>query len=259
MDDDTNLNPNGEFTDTPADSQSGTITSDDSTTVNPQGAEGFSSEEAIWDNLSGPSKDRFKQMARMANEAEERARRAELRATDPSYAAGVPTPITSNSTQTPEVTDAVRKLSDFGLATKDEVEQKITERVNQSVGALAYRYELDRLENKYSGADGKPAFSREEYENFINANPNYRNYQPEDVYEKMFPEELFEYRLKNHNRPTPRQNSSLRPTKTQVREEQWTPEAIEAKLQTMSEGDRVAWVDKNKGLIDTVLGRTSAD
>lgn len=254
MNPDENLNPNGELTETPIGSQPESITSDDSGTVNSQGAGNSSSEEeANWSNLNGSSQERFKQMARTAKQLREENETLKAR---PAYQVPMP-PVYNPPTATPDVTDAVRKLSEYGIADKTYVDNKIQEGINQSVGGLAYQYELDKLENRYNGNDGLPAFSRDEYENYIAAHPQYRGYQPEDVYEKMFRQEIVEHQARNLGKPTAKPANSLRPTRTQVREEQWTPEAIEAKLQSLSEHDRVTWIDKNKGLIDTVLQRTA--
>lgn len=251
MDNDLIQNPNGENTETPTSSQLESITSEDGGTVNPQGAENLNSEEAIWNNLTGPAQDRFRRMAREVKLAREEN---EVLKTRPTYQVPVP-PSMPYAPTDPQVAEAVSKLAGFGIATDQKVEQFVTERINQSVGALAYQYELDKLEQKHNGADGRPAFSRDEYENFVNAHPQYRNYLLDDVYEKMYADELSQYKPRTTR--VAGQGSSLRPTKTTVREEQWTPQAIEDKLQSMPDADRPAWIDKNKSLIDNVLQRES--
>lgn len=245
-------NPDGENTETPIGSQPESITAEDGTTVNPQGAGDPNSEEAIWNSLSGPAQDRFKRMARDAKQAREENEMLKARS---AYQVPMP-PVNTNQMTDPEVASVLDKLAGFGIATDAKVERLVNERINQSVGALAYQYELDKLESKYNGSDGKPAFSRDEYENFVNAHPQYRNYQLEDVYEKMFKDEL---RLQTPQTISTNRTTSLRPTKTTVREEQWTPQAIEDKLQSLPERDRPAWVDKNKSLIDSVLLRDTAN
>src|SRR3979490_421673 len=73
MDDNLNIVQNGEIAETPTDSQSGMITAGDETTVNQPGAGIQHPDEASWNSLSGPSQQRFKQMARNANYWREQA------------------------------------------------------------------------------------------------------------------------------------------------------------------------------------------
>src|SRR6185369_6968774 len=99
----------------------------------------------------------------------------------------------------PDVKDAVRKLSDVGIATDEKVERKI----NESLGALRYQFELDRLESKWSGEDGRPKFDRVEYEDYVSRHPEYRGYLPEDVHEKMYREEIRDWETQHTaSRPT---------------------------------------------------------
>ena len=241
--DDKNVNPllDGEIAETPTDSPSEIITPDDGTSVNPTGAENLSPEEADWNSLSGSAQERFRQVIREKN-----ALKAQTSTPQPAYK--------TNQEIAPEAAEAVRKLSEVGMATKDDVESTVDRRI----GNLIYNFEIEKLSNKYSGQEGLPAFSREEYEEYVSRNPQYRNYAPEDVYQKMYSEELFDYCVRTMGpgstgtRPTP----SLRPTRTQVKEESLTPEVIEQKLQ--EPGGR-EWYERNLEKINKVLGRTAAE
>lgn len=154
--------------------------------------------------------------------------------------------------ENPEVKEAVGKLSAVGIATDEKVEKKIDERVGQ----LQYQYYLDRLETKYSGDDGKPRFDRMEYEDYVSRHPEYRGYLPEDVYQKMYHEELLDWEMQHVGNRQQRTTKILRSNRTNVSEEQLSPELIEQRLK---EPDGPAWYEKNKEKIDVVLAKTSQE
>lgn len=206
------------------------------------GASGLSPEEVEFNSLSGPAQDRFRRTVREKNELQRRIE--ELERGQNSYR-GVPPPPPQ---YTPEVQDAVKKLSDVGISTDEKVDQKI----NTIVSQMRFYNELDRLEKEYSGTDGKPAFTREEYEDFTRKNPQYKDYMPEDVYNKMYSEEILDWNLQNKTQPGKKRSTSLRPTKTTVRDTELTPEDIESRLQ---QDDGPQWYEKNKEKINRVIAR----
>lgn len=246
-----NLDPNnpvnGEIVETPAGSPPETITPGGETTVNPQDAGSLSPEEENWNSLKGSTQDRIKQIIREKNDWIERAERAEqLANSQPVYQTQQPTYSNPNP-NSPEVVDAVKKLSDVGIATKDEVEQ----RINQTVNGLVREMELDRLEAKYSGENGLPKFDKEEYRDYINRHPQYQYYMPDDVYNKMYSEEILDWKLQNQGQAaTTKPSPSLRPTKTRVGEEVLTPELIDQRLK---EPDGRAWYERNIEKINAVM------
>lgn len=244
MNQDENLDPmmNGEIAGTPTASPAEMITPGESESVNQQGAGSLSPEEVEWNNLKGHTQDRIKQILKERNDW---MQRAQVAPTAPVYS-GQPQ---NDTPKAPEVTDAVRRLSEVGIATKDEVQ----ETVNRSIGNLVYSFEIEKLTNRYDGANGLPKFDKDEYEDYVNRYPQYRNYAPEDVYEKMYSEEILDWRSQQRGKPSTQQQSpSLRPTKTQVREEPWTPELIEQRLR---EPDGLQWYEKNKDRINTVVAK----
>lgn len=233
----------GENVETPSASPAEMITPDPTDSVNSQGASNLSPEEVAWSDLKGGTQDRIKSILREKEEALARAERAER------YAQNQFTPQSQPQPQyNPDVRDAVQKLSDVGMATKDEVRQLL----NQELGNLAKDFELERLEGRHNGNDGFPKFDKTEYQDFINRNPQYRFYNPEDVYEKMYKDEIRDAEFKSYKQPKTRQSttSSLRPTATQVREEGLTPEFIERRLQ---QPDGRKWYTENKERINTAL------
>lgn len=245
MNPDENLGLNGETLETPASSQLETITAGDGSTVNQTGAENLSPEEVAFNNLTGSTQDRVKTILRERDQARQEAEM--FRRGTGSYP---PPPPPAPS---PDVATAVNKLSEIGMAPKDYVDQKI----QQGIGGMIYQFELEKLSNKYDGGNGLPAFSKEEYEDYTNRHPQYRNYSPEDVYQKMYSDEIFDWRTQNSGKSTAaRPTPSLRPVKTTVREEVWTPDYIESRLK---EPDGPAWYDKNRDKINATVAKMAPD
>jgi hypothetical protein len=248
MNEDQNLN--GEITETPTGSQPETTTTGESNTVNPTGAENATPEEVSWNTLNGSSQDRFRQVTRDLNEFRrkeqewqaEKERLYQL-AQNPAY-----------RPQTQEVpqgaADAVKKLSELGLSTKDEVLQLI----NQKLGGLVYQTELEKLEDRFDGANGMPKFDKDEYEDYVARNPKYRNYDPQDVYKIMYEPEIVDWKIRNQGQPQQQaqQTPSLRPVRAPVGEEPLTPELIEQRL---NEPGGMEWYERNVSKINAVLGR----
>lgn len=245
---DENLNLNGEQVETPADSQSEITTPDAGDSVNQTGAANLSPEEVSWNDLSGPAQDRFREVTRQLSR--ERREKEELLANRPTE--------TSNRFETLNngpiegAQEAVQKLDQIGIANKDYVDQKIS----QTVNALVYNSEIEKLGGRYDGSNGLPKFDRDEYENYVSIHPQYRNYLPEDVYQKMYSEEIFDWRAQNQKTggSKPATNSTLRPNKTQVREEPLTPEMIE---QRMQEPDGREWYEKNMTRVNAVMAKSA--
>lgn len=244
-----NPNDNGENLVTPAGSQPGTITTEPNGTVNPQDAGGSESpEEVEFRNLKGGTQDRIKAILRERDQFKAQAEQLNGLVSSQQnyqpqqqYYQQQPQVDLSN----PQVRDAVSQLSKVGIATDEKVDQKI----QNTLGQYIYNAELGRLEGKLDGNDGTPKFDRSEYQDFVTRNPKYQNYEPEDVYNIMYSEELLDARLKQRGVQPQSSNTSLRPTRTQVREEQWTPEAIEQRLK---EPDGKEWYIANKPMVNNV-------
>lgn len=241
------LDPNGgEVTETPDGSQPEITTAGDGTTVNPEGAATLSPEEVEFNGLKGGTQDRIKAIL---HERDQWRQKAELFERSVGSYPPPPPPPSQSQVQSPDVATAVNKLSEIGMATKNDVQQQ----VQQGIGSLIYQFELDKLSSRYDGSNGLPAFSKEEYEDYVGRHPQFRNYTPEDVYQKMYADEIFDWKVQNQGKPTTaRTTPSLRPTKTTVREEAWTPEYIEARLK---EPDGPQWYDKNRDKVNSVVSK----
>src|SRR6266702_2920588 len=209
------FNPNGEILETPDGSQPEMITADDGSQVNPQGALEPSPEEVAFNSLKGSTQDRIRNLAQRANQATQlQSEMQQLKTEMEAMRLRSMQPV-----QNPDVQDAVAKLDQFGVATKDFVAKQIEEGVNKKLSGLVWNMEMDRLENRHGGNDGLPAFDRSEYEAYINANPQYRNYTPEDVYNKMFEPEIFDAKVKGMGTRQTVKQPTLRATRTRVQEE----------------------------------------
>jgi len=71
----------------------------------------------------------------------------------------------------------------------------LKEETAQSEKDRAFKAELDSLEKKYPGGDGRPKFDRSKVIAKMRE-PDNRDFNPETVYEKVFRKELFDYEVK---------------------------------------------------------------
>lgn len=211
-----------------------------------EGEEGLTPEEVEFSKLSGSAQDRFRKVIadkkRISEEAEYWKSQAEK---------GGKTSETPGLTT--EAQQGIATLRKVGFSTKEDVRQE----VNEGLATLRYNMELDRLETKYSGDDGRPKFTREEYEEYLTSHPAYKNYYPEDVYSKMFSEELFDWSVKHRVEPTVKQKTSpLRPVRTATQEEELTPESIEEHLKQPG-GQQ--WYDEHLKEINATLEQSAKE
>jgi hypothetical protein len=202
---------------------------------------GKTPEEIAWSELKGSTQDRVRRLIEERNQALN-----ELENLKKASQFNVPPP---PSYVNPQVQEAVNKLSDVGIATKDFVKEE----VSNKMATIAYNYELDRLENKYNGSDDRPKFTRTEYEDFVSRNPQYKSYLPEDVYKIMYQEELLDYEIKHISSNKGSRAPSLKPTSTQkTGEGELTLEEIEDRLK---QPDGRKWYEKNIDKINRVLAQ----
>lgn len=239
----------GEDVETPSGSQPGITTPESSGDDSPQGAPQASPEEAAWNNLKGGTQDRIKQLISERNSEAAKAERLNSYITNMNQTQ-------QYQPQTPEapnleVENARKVLTNIGFPTNDTVDQKI----QQQFGNLVYNMTLDKLEGRYDGSNG-PKFDKTEYQDFVTRNPKYSAYDPEDVYKyHMYPEEVKEAQLRTNTGRGQSATSSLRPTRTTVREEQWSPDWIENR---MKQSDGLEWYSKNKDKVNNFLQSTQS-
>lgn len=231
---------------TPSASQAG-IDDTGSNPGNPNEDTGGQPEEVEFSSLSGGAQDRFRKIYKEREEM-----RSELERYRKGTFSGnqiVPPP---PSQYDPQVREAISKLEQVGVATRDYVAQQIQDTLAQKT----FYDELGKLESEIDGHDGRPKFTREEYTDYINRYPQYKNYLPIDVYQKIYSEELDSWKAGHPQVKQPRQQT-LRPTRTASRDSDLTPEEIENKLKTLPEPQRSQWYEKNLSKINEAMGRNS--
>lgn len=156
-------------------------------------------EEIEFNKLSGPAQERFRSALVRARDAEERLRELESQRFVPQQ---------PQNTLAPDQKQAIDTLSQFGIATDEKVDTKVNEGINKVLNQL----KTQSLETKYSGQDGTPQFVREEVEDFVRTHPQYKAYDPEDVFRyKMYPDEFASAGTRQTTKP---HTSSFKPTKS---------------------------------------------
>ncbi len=189
-------------------------------------------EEVEYNSLTGSTQERIRKLIADKNAAEERAQNVYV----------PPAPLTP---QNPDVQDAVRKLSDVGIATQEGVNRTVDEKLNQ----IRWENEMSRLQSNYSGKNDEPQFDRVEVEDYIRTHPQFLGYAPEDVFKfKMHTPEEFVVENKT------KRSSSLRPTKQQAPENALTVEYIADRTNSAKYPDAREWQEEHKAEIDKVLG-----
>lgn len=237
----------GSDQDASSDSPSGNQNDGSNSDNQSNGTGGQTTEEVEFSRLSGSAQDRFRVVLK---EREQLRRELDL------FRNGTQNFAPQQQTQqqdNPQVADAVNKLREVGLTTKKDVEEMLQSTLAQT----RYQLELNRLEDSFNGSDGKPKFTREEYFDYVGRHPEYKDYLPEDVYGKMYSEELDDWKAQNRNRGgnSGQRSSSLRPTRTNVQGDQLTPESIEETLQKLPPDQRQTWYNKNIDKINQVMNR----
>lgn len=202
-----------------------------------------SEEVQEFNKLSGATQDRIRKLVTRAKSAEQETERLKALALSGNK---LPPPPPQNN---PDVQQAVSQLDKVGVATKDYV----TQQMQQLIAQMDYESKIKRLSEQESGDSDRPKFDRYEYEDFVRTNPQYRYYDPADVFAIMYRQELTDWEF-NH-RQTSNQTSSLKNSRTlgNTGNEIWTPEYINE----MIGKNGVDWYEKNKSKIDKVMDSQS--
>jgi hypothetical protein len=152
----------------------------------------------------------------------------------------------------PQEQAALQALSAKGVATDAKVQKVVDDKFN----LLRWEMRQQALSSRYTGQNGEPKYDREEVEDYIRAHPKYQGYDAEDVFrDHMFRDEFLGLELaKKGQTVNTGRSQTLRPTRTQQREEAMTPESIEARLQ---QPDGRQWYDEHLDEINAVLAKMS--
>lgn len=192
-------------------------------------------EEVEFNGLSGSAQERVRELVKRAKDAEDKAY-------NQTYVP--PAPVVPES---PDVRDAVRKLSEVGIATNESVNKTVDEKLN----LIRWENEMNRLNQTYSGEEGKPQFVREEVEDYIRTHPQFAYYAPEDVFKfKMFPDEFA-----GAQAPASKGGQTLKPTRQPNPQPAMTVEYIAERTDSAKYPDAREWQDEHKKEIDKVLSQ----
>lgn len=199
--------------------------------------------EAVeFNSLNGSTQDRIRKLARDKKELAEK-----LQSFQQNPFAAVP-PAPNSGFRDPQEEAAIQTLADKGIATDEKVNKIVDSKYNE----IRWELEQNKLESKYTGAQGEPQYVREEVEAFIQTHPQYRGYAAEDVFRhKMFSDEFLNVELQKRGTKTGR-TQTLRPTKAAVAQEGMTPEYIEQRLQ---QPDGRQWYDEHLTEINAALSK----
>ena len=180
-------------------------------------------EEVQFNSLSGSAQDRFSEMFRRAREAENKLGQV------PAY-----TPPTTQNQET-----ELKTLSNFGVTTDDKLAKTKTE--------ILDAIKDQDLSTRYSGENGLPKYDPNDVADYKRRHPEYAGTPNELLFKAvMYPDEF-----SANTTPVPtRKPTSLRPVKTQSRQDALTPEFIEERLK-QPDGD--SWYDANKDEINKVV------
>lgn len=227
-----------------ADELDAMLQGDDSSSVPPAGTTGQqddsirkieqqTEEEVEFNGLSGSARERFEEMYKRAKEAENK-----LGQQQQTYVPPAP------NTLAPDQKQALETLSQYGVATDEKVDKKLSEEFNR----LRWDMENQRLESTYSGKNGEPQYKKEEVEDYIRNHPQYSGYAAEDVFKfKMFPDEFSNMQQKGSSS---QRSSSLRPTRSQVMSEDViTAENVEEMVKSHSQ----EWYNENQEAINKAV------
>lgn len=222
-----------EGNDNPAGSQQQTSQQPDSRTIEQQ-----TEEEVAFNNLTGSSRDRFKEMFNRARAAEEKA--AQLEQIRPQTQQ-------PQNTMLPDQQQALNTLSQFGIATDEKVKKEVASVRDDVLKELR----IQNLSAKYSGASGEPKFDREEVEDFIRTHPKYTAYDYEDVFKyHMFPDEFTNLAIQRQT-SRPKNTAGQRPMRTGVMTQSnvITPDNVEEMVASHDD----AWFDEHRSEINEAV------
>jgi len=158
-----------------------------------------------------------------------------------------PTPLSTSTqpTVTPQVQRAIDYLKELGFVKKEDLE----EREKATENKMVLISEHQRLENRYSGSDGRPKYERSEIETYMR---KHAIYDPDAAYSLLHKSELLDWEIKKYEADKKKKPFVIRPSSSgNSREDNIiTSEKISEKLKT-PEGRE--WYEKNRKKILTLM------
>lgn len=181
---------------------------------------------------------------------ENKSLRRELEGGEDEETQGTSTPQTSltKTGDTPEYNKARDFLKNLGFQPKDEVENVVEEKIQDMEARMILDSEKSRLENKYSGDDGRPAY---DHDKVMKHARQTGIYNPEVAYENLYKAELTDWAIKNAKSPsstyTEKPTSSATPETGQL-----TRESL-ARILSTPEGRK--WYENNREKVLSALSQ----
>lgn len=178
--------------------------------------------------------------------------REKLESKDEEVESKIPAPTSpapSAPTQlSPEAENAINILKERGFVTKEEIDSRIEEVKNRQVLDTEHM----KLEGKYSGSDGRPAYDKSKIETFMRKRGIY---DPEAAYKIMNEDELLDWQLKQ-SEGTVKKGLTVEKggsTAGAVADKNTITAAMIAEKMQTPEGR--AWYEKNRDKILTLVAK----
>jgi len=199
--------------------------------------------EAEWKDLSGKTQDRVVSLVREKNKLKAELERAKVQPVGNLTPQEPIQPTADKAPSKTEVEEAVKKLKEFGVVTKDDL-QAVQDR-------NFLDREHDRLGSKYSGSKGLPKYVNEEVEDY--ARSHYFGGNLEAAYRDMYYDELVDADVQKRGGKA--KTYTEKPTvSVKVGEKPLTRESLQARLR---KPDGAEWWAKNKAKIQPLMAKLS--
>lgn len=192
--------------------------------------------ESKWESMKGSTQERIVKLVRDKNETKAELERERL---TKAQSVDQPVPQPASAPTELEVQDAVKKLRDYGVVTKDDLDRL--------KGNMYLEKEHDRLKAKFDGSEGLPKYISEEVEDYARSHNLGGHLQI--AYEQMYRDELLDAEVKK--RGTKKTTYTEKPTASvKIGEKPLTIESLRARLR---QPDSAEWWAKNREIIEPQL------
>lgn len=199
-------------------------------------------EEIEWARLKGSTQERVRELIQERDDAR---RKAELPNLSGQYQQPISQVVPEQSSA--DFEEAVQKLSQHGMVTRDELRKEL--------GAIQDRMVLEKshegLESEYSGSDGRPKYDKVEVEDYMRRKGIWN---PLAAYRDLYFDELQDWSIKQIRSKS--KTYSEKPTSSVSGREQ--PLSAESIAERLRKPDGREWYEKNKEKIKPLLGQLTA-
>jgi hypothetical protein len=179
-----------------------------------------------WQELDGKSQERFQKIARLKNEALEKAQRLEEENARLRSQSVIPAQRPSPGLEmTPEEQAADRRLQELDFTKKSEVEKMLDDKLQAIEGRAYLESQHAKLETKFTGE--YPRYDRAEIEAEMK---RLGNYNPESVYRDLYWDEIVQLEAKKMSEKQTKQPYSEKTRSRITSQMPWTPESLGERL-----------------------------